>query len=74
MVFYNILSAISIVVVVFQIVFRVIPWFYENFVGPALCGSSIKLRSMGSWACKFLFAKVFPTAKQQIFWSCAEIQ
>jgi len=42
-----------IVIVIIQILRSVLPWIYENFLGPFLIGSSVKLKDMGEWACKF---------------------
>ncbi|KAH8331966.1 hypothetical protein KR067_005050, partial [Drosophila pandora] len=46
----NILSVISISVVGFQVVRKVLPWIYANVVGPKVFGSSVNLAKMGEWA------------------------
>lgn len=46
----NILSVISISVVGFQVVRKVLPWIYANVVGPKVFGCSVNLAKMGEWA------------------------
>jgi len=43
-------GVLSVIVVAVQIVRRVIPWFYENLVGPFILGPKINLKSYGEWA------------------------
>jgi hypothetical protein len=37
----------SVIIVTIQIIRSVIPWIYENFLGPAFFGSSIKFKEFG---------------------------
>lgn len=37
-------------VVVFQIIKKVIPWFYENLIGPKFFGPSVDVKKLGDWA------------------------
>uniref|UniRef100_U5ES67 Putative 17 beta-hydroxysteroid dehydrogenase type 3 n=1 Tax=Corethrella appendiculata TaxID=1370023 RepID=U5ES67_9DIPT len=48
--FYDVFGGVSTFIVSVQILRHVFPWIYENFVGPKLFGSPIKLKEMGEWA------------------------
>lgn len=50
--FYGCLSSISVFIVAIHFVAKVLPWFYENIIGPMILGPKIKLRDYGEWACK----------------------
>lgn len=47
------LSTISTVIVAIQFFAKVVPWLYENIIGPMILGPKLKLRDYGDWACKF---------------------
>ncbi|XP_055616640.1 very-long-chain 3-oxoacyl-CoA reductase [Toxorhynchites rutilus septentrionalis] len=47
---YDIVSGVCVFIVSIQLLRKVFPWIYENFVGPKLIGSGIKLKEMGEWA------------------------
>lgn len=46
----DIFGIVSLVIVIIQILRSVIPWFYENLIGPAVIGSRIRFKEMGEWA------------------------
>lgn len=52
---FNIFSGFSVFIVGVQIIRIVIPWIYENFIGPLVIGSKVNLKEMGHWACKYIF-------------------
>lgn len=47
------LSSISTVIVAIQFFAKVVPWLYENIIGPMILGPKLKLRDYGDWACKY---------------------
>jgi hypothetical protein len=51
--FFDIFCYFLIAIVAFLIIKSVIPWIYENFLGPAIFGGSIKFKDFGKWARKF---------------------
>lgn len=48
------LSTISTVIVAIQFFAKVVPWFYENIIGPMILGPKLKLLDYGEWACKYI--------------------
>lgn len=48
-------SSFAVIVLLVQVCRRVIPWLYENIIGPQVFGSQIKPRNMGEWASKYNF-------------------
>lgn len=49
---FGCLGSISAVIVAIQFFAKVVPWFYENIIGPMILGPKFKLRDYGEWACK----------------------
>lgn len=49
---YGCLSSIAAVIVTIQFFAKVLPWLYENVIGPIILGQKFKLRNFGEWACK----------------------
>lgn len=49
--FYEKLSYYSVVFLIIQVIFKLLPWIYEN-VGPLVFGSKLNLREYGEWVCK----------------------
>ena len=49
---YGLIGGSAALVVLIQVIRRVMPWIYENFVGPLILGSKVNPASMGKWACK----------------------
>jgi len=47
---YGWFGVLSVIVVAVQIIRRVIPWFYENLIGPIILGPQINLKNYGEWA------------------------
>lgn len=48
-------SSIATIIVAIQFFAKVVPWFYENIIGPMILGPKIKLRDYGDWACKYSY-------------------
>lgn len=48
------LSTISTIIVAIQFFTKVVPWFYENIIGPMILGPKLKLLDYGEWACKYI--------------------
>lgn len=46
------LGGLSLIIVSIQIYRKVLPWIYQNIVGPLVFGSNINLNKYGDWACK----------------------
>lgn len=46
----DIFGITALVILVIQILRSVIPWFYENFLGPAIAGNRINFKELGEWA------------------------
>lgn len=46
----NWLSGFAFLILSFQTYRKVLPWIYENVIGPILLGSKIKLTDYGDWA------------------------
>lgn len=46
-------SSISAVIVAIQFLAKVLPWIYENIIGPSVLGPKIKYLDYGDWAGKF---------------------
>jgi hypothetical protein len=53
---YDIFGGICITLVSVQILKSVLPWIYQNFLGPMTFGSPVKLKEMGQWACEYRFS------------------
>lgn len=49
------ISCIAIVIVAIQFIAKVLPWIYENIVGPWCLGPKFKLREYGEWACEYTY-------------------
>lgn len=47
------IGTISAVIVAIQFLSKVVPWLYENIIGPSILGPKLKLRNYGDWACKY---------------------
>lgn len=47
------ISGFATVVLLVQVCRRVIPWLYENIIGPKFFGAQVKPRSMGDWASEY---------------------
>lgn len=45
-------SGFAVFVLIVQILRFVVPWLYENIIGPSFFGSPIKFRELGEWASK----------------------
>lgn len=56
--FFSCFSSISAVIVAIQFFAKVVPWIYENIIGPYILGPKIKLRDYGEWACKYRYVVV----------------
>lgn len=48
------ISGFATVVLLVQVCRRVIPWLYENIIGPKFFGAQVKPRNMGEWASEYL--------------------
>lgn len=48
------IGTISAVIVALQFLSKVVPWLYENIIGPSILGPKLKIRNYGDWACKFI--------------------
>lgn len=46
------LGSIATLIVAIQFFAKVLPWLYENFIGPMILGPKLRLRGYGDWACK----------------------
>jgi len=47
---YGWFGTIAVICFVLQLVRKVFPWIYENFIGPQLQGNDLKLKKYGKWA------------------------
>lgn len=45
-------SGFAVFVLIVQILRFVVPWLYENIIGPTFFGSPIKFRELGEWSGK----------------------
>jgi hypothetical protein len=52
--FYESFCNFCVIIVTIQIVRSVIPWTYQNFMGPALFGDSVNFKDFGKWAGKLV--------------------
>jgi len=43
-------STISVIIVAIQFFCKVLPWIYQNIIGPMILGPKIKIRNYGEWA------------------------
>lgn len=50
---FSCFSSFCSVIVAIQFFAKVVPWFYENIIGPMILGPKITLRNYGDWACKY---------------------
>lgn len=48
------ISGFATVVLLVQVCRRVIPWLYENIIGPKFFGAQVKPRTMGEWASEYI--------------------
>uniref|UniRef100_A0A1B0F0C3 Uncharacterized protein n=1 Tax=Phlebotomus papatasi TaxID=29031 RepID=A0A1B0F0C3_PHLPP len=50
MAIFDYFGGLCIVIVIVQLLRIVLPWIYENFLGPCVFGCRVKLSAMGEWA------------------------
>uniref|UniRef100_A0A1B0CXA7 17 beta-hydroxysteroid dehydrogenase type 3 n=1 Tax=Lutzomyia longipalpis TaxID=7200 RepID=A0A1B0CXA7_LUTLO len=50
MAIFDYFGVLCIIIVILQLLRIVLPWIYENFLGPCVLGCRIKLSAMGEWA------------------------
>lgn len=46
------LGPIPVIIVAIQFFAKVLPWLYQNLIGPYILGPKLKLLDYGEWACK----------------------
>ena len=47
---YCLLGSVAISILSFQIIRKVLPWIYENIIGPKFFGPKVNIKRLGSWA------------------------